>query len=150
MIGNLVGRSEQTENEAVQQTDLRTCRTAARLAFANHMNRFITGDCAPRSPKGAKMLACADPSLDGPVVLFQDVIKTLHWSMAAFLLQNTVGFELNNGGRISGVLVGIDDSRRRMVLPVQGFGQKALGGGCITFGREKEVDGRAGGIHRAV
>jgi hypothetical protein len=39
------------------------------------MNRFITGDCAPRSPKGAKMLACADPSLDGPVVLFQDVIK---------------------------------------------------------------------------
>ena len=96
------------------------------------------------------MLACADPSLDGPVVLFQDVIKILHWSMVAFLLQNTVGFELNNGGRISGVLVGIDDSRRRMVLPVQGFGQKALGGGCITFGREKEVDGRAGGIHRAV
>jgi hypothetical protein len=43
MIGNLVGRSEQTENEAVQQTDLRTCRTPARLAFANHMNRFVTG-----------------------------------------------------------------------------------------------------------
>ena len=37
-----------------------------------------------------------------------------------------------------------------MVLPVQGFGQKALGGGCIAFGREEEVDGRAGGIHRAV
>jgi hypothetical protein len=46
-------------------------------------------------------------------------------------------------GGISGVLVGINDSRRRMVFPVQGFGQKALGGGCITFGREREVDGRA-------
>ena len=88
------------------------------------------------------MLACADPSLYGPVVLFQDVIKILHWSMAAFLLQNTVGFELNNGRRISGVLVGIDDSRRRMVLPVQGFGQKALGGHGVAPGRKKEVDGR--------
>jgi hypothetical protein len=35
MIGILVLRREQTENEVVQQTD-----TAARLAFADHMNRF--------------------------------------------------------------------------------------------------------------
>src|ERR1700741_4711721 len=108
MIGNLVGRSEQTENEAVQQTDLRTCRTPARLAFADHMNRFITGDCAPRSPKGAKMLACADPALDGPVILFQDVIKILHRSMPAVFFQKPVGFELNDGWRITGVLVGVD------------------------------------------
>jgi hypothetical protein len=32
--------------------------------------------------------------------------------------------EPGNGGRISGVLVGIDDPRRRMVLTAQGFGQK--------------------------
>ena len=54
--------------------------------------------------------------------------------MAAFLLQNTVDFELNNGWRIAGMLVGIDYPRRRMVLPAQGFGQKALGGGCVAFG----------------
>jgi hypothetical protein len=34
MIGNLVDRSEQTKNEAVQQNDLRTRRTPARLAFS--------------------------------------------------------------------------------------------------------------------
>jgi hypothetical protein len=39
MIGILVRRREQTENEVVQQTD-----TAARLAFADHMNRFVAGD----------------------------------------------------------------------------------------------------------
>jgi hypothetical protein len=49
MIGNLARRSEQTENEAVQQTDLRTRRTPARLAFAYHMNRFIAGDGTPCS-----------------------------------------------------------------------------------------------------
>jgi hypothetical protein len=38
--------------------NLRTSRTPARLAFANHMNRFIAGDRAPSSPeaKGEKPL----------------------------------------------------------------------------------------------
>ena len=57
MIGNSVRRREQTENEAVNKTDLRTRRTPVRLAFANHMNRFVAGDRAPSSPEGAKMLA---------------------------------------------------------------------------------------------
>jgi len=51
MIGNLVGRSEQIENEAVQQTDLRTRRTPARLAFADHMHRLVAGNCAPSCPE---------------------------------------------------------------------------------------------------
>src|SRR5580693_5927821 len=49
------------------------------------MNRFVACDCAPSSPEGAKMLACAHPAFDGSVVLFQNVIKILHSSMAAFL-----------------------------------------------------------------
>ena len=44
------------------------------------------------------------------------------------------------------MLVGVDDPRRGMVLPTQGFGQKALGRRCIAFGREKEVDRRTGGV----
>ena len=96
------------------------------------------------------MLACADPALDGPMVLFQDVIKILHRSMPAVLLQNTVGFELNDGWWIAGVLVGVDDPRRRMVLPAQGFGQKAFGRCCIAFGREKEVDRCPSGVHGPV
>ena len=50
------------------------------------------------------MLTRVDPPLDGPVILFQDVIKILHRSMSTLLFQNTAGFELNNGGWISGVL----------------------------------------------
>ena len=40
--------SEQTKNEAMEQTDL---RTAARLTFADHMDRFVTGDRAPCSER---------------------------------------------------------------------------------------------------
>src|SRR5208282_5035122 len=48
------------------------------------------------------------------------------------------------------MLVGVDDSRRRMVCSAERFGKKALGRGRVLLGREKEVEGGAGGIHRPV
>ena len=52
------------------------CRlTSARLAFANHMDRLVAGDRTPGSPERAKMLACAYPALDRPMILFQNVIR---------------------------------------------------------------------------
>ena len=75
MIRDLTRCSEQAENKAMKETNLRTHRTVARLPLADHMNRFITGDRAPCSPEGAKMLTCANPTFDGLVVLFQDIIE---------------------------------------------------------------------------
>ena len=70
------------------------------------------------------MLARADPAFDGPVILLQDILEVLHRLMSAVLLQSTFGFELRNRRRITGVLVGVDDPRRRMVRSAQGFGAK--------------------------
>ena len=70
------------------------------------------------------MLACTHPAFDGPVILFQDVIKILHRSMSTLLFQNSAGFELNDGWRISSVLVGVDDPRSGMVLPTQALVRK--------------------------
>ena len=150
MIGILVRRREQTENKAVQQTDLRTRCTPARLSFANHMDRLVAGDRAPSSPERTKMLTGADSPLDGAVILLQDVVKILHGSMAAVFLQRSFGFELHDGRWVSCVLVGVDDPWRRMVLAAQGFGQKALGRRRIAFGREEEVDRRTARIHSPV
>ena len=71
------------------------------------------------------MLTRVHPALDRAVVLFQDVIKVLHRSMSTVLFQNTVGFELYDGWRISSVLVGIDYPRRRMVCSAQRFGSES-------------------------
>src|SRR5271166_6862777 len=114
------------------------------------MNRLVAGDGAPSSPERPEILTGADPALDGPVILFEDVIEILHRSVLAVLLQNTLVFELHNRRRVSGILVGVDDPRRRMVCSAQRFGEKALGRRCIALGREKEVDRRPGGIHGAV
>src|SRR5262249_7027418 len=98
------------------------------------MNRFITGDRAPNSPKGTKMLARAYPAFDRPMILLEHVIQIRHWPMPTILGQTAFGFELHDGRRVSCVLVCVDDPRRRMVLSGQSFGQKALGRSCITFG----------------
>ena len=67
------------------------------------------------------MLTRVDPPLDGPVILFQDVIEVLHRSMPAILGESASGFELCDGGRIRGVAVGVDHPRRRMVRTAQRF-----------------------------
>jgi hypothetical protein len=54
------------------------------------MNRFIAGDRSPSSPEGAKMLTGANPAFDGPVILFENIIKVLHRSMPAILLQRVL------------------------------------------------------------
>jgi hypothetical protein len=57
------------------------------------MNRFIAADRTPGGPKGPEMLDRLDPAFDSPMILFQNVIEVLHWSMLAVLLQSTLGFE---------------------------------------------------------
>jgi hypothetical protein len=114
------------------------------------MNRFIAGDRAPCSTEGAKMLACANPTFDGPVVLFQDIIEVLYRTVLTILFKGAFGFELRDRRRIPGVLVGIDYARRGMVLSAQGFRQKALSRYCVAFSRQKKVDRRTAGVHGPV
>ena len=92
------------------------------------------------------MLAGAHSALDRPMILFQDVIEILHRSMPAIILQSLLGFEPHDGRWITGVLVGVDHPRRRMVLSAQGLGQKALCRCCVAFRRQKEIDGCPGGV----
>src|SRR5271165_1402002 len=92
------------------------------------------------------MLACAHPAFDRPVILFQNIIEVLHRSMPAILPQSLLGFEPHDGRWITGILVGVDDPRRRMVLSAQGLGEKALSRCCVAFSRQKEVDRRTGGV----
>src|SRR5277367_826944 len=102
------------------------------------MNRFVAGDRSPSSPERTKMLACAHPAFDGPVILFQNIILVLHRGMPAILLQSLRGFAPHDGRWITGVFVGVDYARHRIVLSAQGFGEKALSRCCVAFSRQKE------------
>ena len=96
------------------------------------------------------MLAGTYPALDCSMILFQNVVEILGRSMPAVLLQSTVGFEPHDGRRITGVLIGVDDPRRRMILSAQGLGEKALGRCRVAFSRQKEINGCPSGVDSPV
>ena len=134
----------------MEQTDPRRRRTSARLAFADHVDYLVAGQRAPGSPKRTETLAGVNPPLDGPVVLLQDIIEVRHRPVLAAGVQRSFTLELNDGGRVSRMPIGVDDARRGMVLLTQGFGQEALCCGRVLLGREEKVEGRAGGVHRPI
>jgi hypothetical protein len=60
--------------------------------------------------------------------------------MSAVPLQSSLGLELHNGWRITGVLVSVDYARRRMVLSAQSLGGKAFGRCCVRLAdRRKSI-----------
>ena len=77
-------------------------------------------------------------------------VATLPRTVLTILLKNAFSFELRDRQRITGVSVGIDYAGRGMVLPAQGFRQKALSRYCVAFSRQKKVDRRTAGVHGPV
>jgi hypothetical protein len=71
------------------------------------------------------MLARAVSKLDRHVILFQDVIEILYGAVLAIVGHIACGLEPGNGGWIIGVLVGVNDPRRRMILTAQGLAESA-------------------------
>ena len=131
-----------------EQTDPRRRRTSARLAFA--ACGLPRSQRAPGSPKRTETLAGVNSPLDGPLVLLQDIIEVRHRPVLAAGVQRSFTLELSDGGRVSRMPIGVDDTRRGMVLLTQGFGQEALCCGRVLLGREEKVEGRAGGVHRPI
>jgi hypothetical protein len=60
------------------------------------------------------MLACTHPAFDRPMILFQNIVEILYRSMSTVLFQSALGFELYDGWRVSGLLVGVDHPRVRI------------------------------------
>src|ERR1700746_2754225 len=96
------------------------------------------------------MLTGVDPPLDGAVVLLEHVVQIWHRSMPAAGVQRSFTLELSDRGRVSRMPIGVDDTRRGMVLLTQGFGQEALCYGRVLLGREEKVEGAAAGGHRPI
>ena len=76
----------------------------------------------------------------GPVVLLQDIIEVRHRLVLAAGVQRSFTLELSDRGRVSRMPIGVDDTRRGMVLLTQGFGQEALCCGRVLLGREEKVE----------
>ena len=65
------------------------------------MDRLVAGDRAPRGPKRSEVLTRVNQSLDGPVVLLQDIIEVWHRPVLAAGVQRSFALELSDRGRVS-------------------------------------------------
>jgi hypothetical protein len=128
-VDELDFQSKHTNNKAMELTDLHACRTPARLAFADHVNRFIAGDRAPRAPERTEMLTRAYPALDRPMILFQNIVEALDAAVLA---------KLSNGEWVSGMLVGVDDPRRRMVRTSNALASKRSAAAASRFAERRK------------
>ena len=84
------------------------------------------------------------------MVLFHPVIEVMPDLLPAVVVQGTFGLEPLNGRRVGAVAVGVDHPGFGVILPVQGLGQKPLGGPRVLRGRQEKTEGRAAGIHGPV
>ena len=85
----------------MEQTNPRRRHASVRLAFADHVDYLVAGQRSPSSPKRTETLAGVNPSLDGPVVLLQDIIEVRHRPVLAVGVQRSFTLELSDRGRIS-------------------------------------------------
>jgi hypothetical protein len=54
------------------------CFAPGCLAFADHVDGFVTGNRASGAPKGAKPLTGTAAAFNGPMILFKNIIEVLH------------------------------------------------------------------------
>jgi hypothetical protein len=113
--------SEDRQDEGMQRRNAAGRSTAKRLTFAEHVDGLIARERSPGTPKGPEMLAGFDPPLDGPVVLFDQIIEVTAHPMPAISVQSPAGFELSDRRRVSAVAVRMDHARRGVVLSAQGL-----------------------------
>ena len=80
------------------------------------------------------MLAGFDPPLDGPMVLFDQVVEVSADAVPTGFVRNPVAFELRDRGRVSAVAIGVDEPVAGVIRSAQGLGQKAAGGIRVLLG----------------
>ena len=77
---SLEGEAECPIDELVLRQDV-TVLHPSDLTFADLVNHFVALNRPPRTTELTKMLLGAHPSLDGSVILLEDVVQVLNRSM---------------------------------------------------------------------
>jgi hypothetical protein len=69
------GRGKHADDEMMERL---SCFAPRRLAFADHVNGFVTGNGPPGAPKATKPLAGSAPAFNSSMILFKNVVEVLH------------------------------------------------------------------------
>src|SRR6266498_3478367 len=125
-------------------------RQPAHLALPYHVHDFVALDRPPGSVKRPESLTGADPPLNCPVVLLDDVVQVWTCPTATPPAQSPLSLQLRNHLRVRWVAVHVNDPGPRVGGSMQRFLEEALGRSRVTASGQQEIDRRSGGIHGSV
>src|SRR5689334_13379404 len=108
------------------------------LTFPEHVHRLITLDRPPRCAELAKVLLGLDPSFDRAMILLQDVVQILDWSMAAAATQDSFCFRSGNRRTIEPRAIRVDDTGLEMRRIADGLTEQAVGRRRIAQCRQQK------------
>ena len=106
------------------------------LSLPDHMNGFIALDRAPRSIKRAEAEFGVDSSLDGAMILFDDVVEIRNGTAATVSTQHTGPLQFLNDGWIGRISIHRYNARSRMTRRGQSLLEEAPGRSQVSRHRE--------------
>jgi hypothetical protein len=116
----------------------RTC--SATSPFASHltcpfliiMKGFVALDLEPGSIQGAEAELGVDSSLDGSMVLFNNVVEVRNGAAATASTQGPGPLQFLNDGRIGRIAIHSDDARSGMIRRGQSLLEEAPGRSLVS------------------
>jgi hypothetical protein len=136
---------EQSVDELILVANI-SAADPTRLPLPDRVQRLVSRNCSLSCAQLAKALLGLHASLDRPMILFQDVVQILDWSMAAAAAQGSFSFHSGNRRAVEADLIGIDDAGLGMRWLVESFAELAFGRRRIAQRRQQEVDSSTRGI----
>src|SRR5215471_12878764 len=121
-----------------------------RLPLADHVQRLVSRNRSLSGAELAKALLGLDAAFDRAMILLQDVVQILNWSMAAAAAQGSFHFHSGNRRAVEAGLIGIDDAGLGMRWLAESLAEQAFGRCGIAQRRQQEIDSGTGGINRPV
>src|SRR5260221_13385693 len=95
------------------------CFAPGCLAFADHVDVFVTGNRASGAPKGTKPLTGTGPPLNGPMIPFKNVTKALHGPVVTLLAYYSSRSHIYDRRKVGRVCFCVEHPLRRVHLSRQ-------------------------------
>ena len=107
-VSKVSGQIEQLVDELILLTNI-IAADPPRLPLPDHVHRFVSLNRSPGRLELAKVLLGLHSSFDGSMILLQDIVQILDWSMSAAAAQDSFLFHSWNRRAVEARLIGVDD-----------------------------------------
>src|ERR1035438_4553217 len=126
------GRQIEKAADELNLTKKVVCCHPSNLPLPNHVNRFVALNRSPGRLEFSEALLGLHSTLDGSMILFQNVVQVLHGSVSTALAQRPFLLTVGNRGAVYRRQIRADHSRLGMGPITERLAKQPLGSIGVT------------------